>query len=364
MYCATCGTQAPNLGERCGRCGSPLAGPAAGMRPDLPAPGDLYGRPPLPGAAAFVTPFVSPYAGFWLRVVAWVIDVVVMSFLAGGVALLAWLAGAYEQVDGGTLALGIWGLALAGCVLMEASPLQATPGKLALELKVTDAEGHRLGPGRALARVVGKVLSVLTLGIGYVMAGATKRRQAWHDRLAGALVVRRAAGPERLAEVPEAPHVSLWLPVMGALAAGVPLAAMVAAIAIPAYQDYTIRAQVAEGLEAASALKPLVAAAHARQGAWPRDLDALGGAAMASASSRYLESIVIEDGAIVLTFGGNAHDAIAGDRLGLVPAALPAGKVAWVCGYGSVPEDATPAHEDPAGFTSLDSRFLPESCLD
>lgn len=366
MYCATCGTQAPNLGARCGKCGSPLAGPAAapGGPPGLPGLPDPYGRPPLPVGGALVTPFVSPYAGFWLRLVAWVIDLVVMLLLTGGVYLIAELAGAPGSASGGTVALVTWGALVAACVVMEASPLQATPGKLALQLKITDLDGHRLGIGRTLARVVGKVVFVLTLGIGYVLAGATARRQALHDKLAGALVVRRSATPERLAEFPVAPHVSPWLPIVGTVVVLVPIVGMVAAIAIPAYQDYTSRSQVAEGLRLAGETKALVAESYAERRAWPADLQALSGSPKKATTGRYVESVVLDGGAIILTFGGEANAVIAGDRLGLVPAVLPGGDVVWICGYGSIPEGAALAHEDPAGFTSIDSRFLPSKCRD
>ena len=74
--------------------------------------------------------------------------------------------------------------------LMESSPWQATLGKKAFRLRVTDLEGHRINLGRATLRHLGKILSGLTLFLGYVMAGFTVRKQALHDILAGCLVVR------------------------------------------------------------------------------------------------------------------------------------------------------------------------------
>jgi len=71
----------------------------------------------------------------------------------------------------------------------ECSPLQATPGKLAVGIYVTDLHGDRLDFMSASARFYGKALSTLTLGIGYLMAGTTKKHQALHDLVSGCLVL-------------------------------------------------------------------------------------------------------------------------------------------------------------------------------
>ena len=73
---------------------------------------------------------------------------------------------------------------------MESSSKQATVGKMALGLKVTDEGGRRISFARASARYFGKILSRMTLFIGYIMAGFTARKQALHDMIAGTLVVR------------------------------------------------------------------------------------------------------------------------------------------------------------------------------
>jgi uncharacterized RDD family membrane protein YckC len=75
--------------------------------------------------------------------------------------------------------------------LLESSPHQASLGKMALGLIVTDLEGNRIGFGRATGRFFAKFLSALTLGIGYMMAGWTERKQALHDMIAGTRVMRK-----------------------------------------------------------------------------------------------------------------------------------------------------------------------------
>jgi uncharacterized RDD family membrane protein YckC len=138
------------------------------------------------------------YAGFWRRLVAYLIDYLVV--LAGSVAigfaigLVAGLSGA-EDVDGAWLA-AIYVAVIVGYYLyyafMESSSNQATVGKIALGIKVTDVEGNRISFGRALGRSLAKIISALILFIGYLMAAFTDRKQALHDKIAGTLVVKRA----------------------------------------------------------------------------------------------------------------------------------------------------------------------------
>src|SRR5262249_37112783 len=73
--------------------------------------------------------------------------------------------------------------------LSEAARGQATPGKWAMRLQVTDVQGRRITFGRALLRLFARVLSGLPSGLGYVLAAWTVRRQCLHDPIAGTLVV-------------------------------------------------------------------------------------------------------------------------------------------------------------------------------
>jgi uncharacterized RDD family membrane protein YckC len=74
---------------------------------------------------------------------------------------------------------------------MESSVKQATLGKLAIGIIVTDLQGSRITFGRATGRYFGKILSSLILSIGYIMAGFTEKKQALHDMIAGCLVVMK-----------------------------------------------------------------------------------------------------------------------------------------------------------------------------
>jgi uncharacterized RDD family membrane protein YckC len=73
---------------------------------------------------------------------------------------------------------------------MNSSEKQATYGKMAMGIKVTDLEGRRISFWRGLGREFAKFLSAIILMIGYIMAAFTERKQALHDIIAGTLVVK------------------------------------------------------------------------------------------------------------------------------------------------------------------------------
>ena len=75
--------------------------------------------------------------------------------------------------------------------LLESSAWQATLGKKALGLEVTDLAGARVSFGRATGRYFARYISFFTIGIGYIMAGFTAKKQALHDMIAGTLVIRK-----------------------------------------------------------------------------------------------------------------------------------------------------------------------------
>src|ERR1043165_177706 len=91
---------------------------------------------------------------------------------------------------------------------------------------------------------------------------------------------------------------------------------ILAAIAIPAYQDYTVRSQVTEGLNLASDLKAAVAETFAQSGAWPANNNSVG--ISATKSGKYVSDVSISTGQIVITYGGtNANTNISGKKLTL-----------------------------------------------
>ncbi len=134
------------------------------------------------------------YAGFWRRLVAVFMDGIILRIggsIVGYIVGLAFgTAGGSEQGAAIVAAL----ISLIGgwlyYTLMESSAKQATLGKMAMEIYVTDLNGDRISFGRATGRYFGKILSSLIFFIGYIMAAFTEKKQALHDKLAGTLVVR------------------------------------------------------------------------------------------------------------------------------------------------------------------------------
>jgi uncharacterized RDD family membrane protein YckC len=154
------------------------------------------------------------YAGFWERVLAFVIDNVIIGvaivvivipllFLTGLGPVLSRMAQDEDLGDAGFfLIIGMFLVAATASVLvtwlyhafMESSEWQATMGKRAMGLVVTDIAGQRVSFGRSTGRHFGKIITNLVPAfLGYIMAAFTEKRQALHDMMAGCLVLRRNA---------------------------------------------------------------------------------------------------------------------------------------------------------------------------
>jgi type IV pilus assembly protein PilA len=135
---------------------------------------------------------------------------------------------------------------------------------------------------------------------------------------------------------------------------------ILAAIAIPAYQDYTIRSQVTEGLNLASDLKAGVAEWYAQEGDYPATLTQLGISGGATAKSgKYVQQIDVAAGVITITYGLQANSNIVGQRLSLIPGVNGNGDIVWVCGRASTPSGASMTG---GGSTSVSNKYLPASC--
>ena len=193
-----------------------------------------------------------PYAGFWRRVAATVIDQLIL--IVPVVLLSMFTFGA-----GGVAAVLIYG------AYFESSEHRATLGKQACGLTVETMNGEKLTFGTALLRnflkLLGNLLSVLTWLIFFVPAAFTAHKQGLHD-MAVSSVVRREPGK----------GIPSWL--VGVIAGVIPLVfvgGILAAIAIPAYQDYVSRAKIAGARQEAAPLRAAVEAAYAKNGKLPLD---------------------------------------------------------------------------------------------
>jgi uncharacterized RDD family membrane protein YckC len=136
----------------------------------------------------------TPYAGFWQRVAAVLIDGLLLGVVTAPITLAVAGDDYFSPAASGanTITTVIGWLYYA---LMESSTKQATLGKMALGIVVTDMEGRRIGFGKATGRYFAKILSALILGIGFLMVAFTEKKQGLHDILAGTLVIRGQPSP-------------------------------------------------------------------------------------------------------------------------------------------------------------------------
>jgi uncharacterized RDD family membrane protein YckC len=236
MFCARCGRTVPEGARFCPNCGAavtivalpedepaaPLAAPTPYVAP-APAPGPPAWAMPTGGGAApalgdpaipdaLIAPLPEPtsaYGGFWRRTIAVILDGILLNVLMSPL-YLAWVwpvmisTGRTRPDDmDPNQALAIVGtclgyLVVAGLVetayfaFLESSSHQASLGKIALGLKLTDLEGARITLGKAVLRRVARTLTAFTFGIGFLMMLWTRRRQTLHDLMAATLVLRRS----------------------------------------------------------------------------------------------------------------------------------------------------------------------------
>jgi uncharacterized RDD family membrane protein YckC len=215
VYCSKCGGVMADGAAFCSNCGQsfavaavPSRAPIASASVAVPVGGGVAA---IPAYAEYAVPRVE-YAGFWLRFLALLIDNVVLGlglililipliFLTGLHELLGQFHPDEELNDAGVFMLMgfVFLLATASLVvtwlyhaLMESSEWQATLGKKALGLVVTNMAGQRVSFARSTGRHLGKIITnMVPVFIGYIMAGFTAKKQALHDMLAGCLVLRR-----------------------------------------------------------------------------------------------------------------------------------------------------------------------------
>lgn len=143
------------------------------------------------------------YAGFWIRLLAYMIDGALMSVITMPLFFIMFgmgVAGANSR-DPQTAGMAILAMfpilmiiTLGGgwlyFALMESSAKQGTLGKMLLKLKVADLNGNRIGFGRATGRYFAKWINSFTFLIGWIIAGFSARKQALHDFIAGTLVLK------------------------------------------------------------------------------------------------------------------------------------------------------------------------------
>ena len=139
---------------------------------------------------------------------------------------------------------------------------------------------------------------------------------------------------------------------------------ILAAVALPAYQDYTIRSQVAEGPTLAAGLKTAISEHYANRGAWPIDNAALG--ISGTIEGNFVGSVVSDEGVITITYDStndrSTNAALDGQVLTLRPATSGSGDISWICGKALAPAGLTDGTGATAADTTVSPKHLPSQC--
>jgi type IV pilus assembly protein PilA len=140
---------------------------------------------------------------------------------------------------------------------------------------------------------------------------------------------------------------------------------ILAAIAIPAYQDYLIRAQVTEGLSLAGAAKAAVAETFSNTGSAPANRTVAGMSANANdTQGKYVSGVDVANGVITITYNGNeTNSKIKGNVLSLTPYLTVDNSVAWKCGNAPKPQGLANTMSGGAdGTTNITDKYMPKAC--
>jgi len=202
IFCSKCGAQNSATAQSCQNCGVTLSSSLAPSQ--AAAPARAYAAAP---PVAYAPP--SIYGGFWIRLLAHLIDHVILGAVAAPLFFITVLPSIIriahqaerDQEPSPEMIIAIVSvvfvyiaLAFVGQWLYEAlltsSSWQGTIGKRVLRLKVVDEAGNRIGFGRATGRFFAKILSSMFLYIGFIMIGFTERKTGLHDMLAGTKVLK------------------------------------------------------------------------------------------------------------------------------------------------------------------------------
>jgi len=137
---------------------------------------------------------------------------------------------------------------------------------------------------------------------------------------------------------------------------------ILASIALPAYQDYIIRAQMVEGLTMTDALKPKITEFYNYKGRFPKNNEEAGLPAGKYIIGNYVKSMTVKDGAIHIKLGNKINSQLAGKVVSLRPQYVKESHItplAWLCGGSDVVEGMTVNGENK---TDIEDRYLPAAC--
>ena len=135
---------------------------------------------------------------------------------------------------------------------------------------------------------------------------------------------------------------------------------ILAAIAIPAYQNYTIRAQVTEGLTLGDGWKTAISEYYANTGNWPVQANLTG---TCNSLGKYESAVTVTAGGVVhIIYGGSANAKVSGSILDIVPYVNANNDILWQCGLATAPTGTVTQATGAANATSVSAQYLPTSC--
>lgn len=341
--CPSCNARNSSNARFCTACGANLSQANTNQGPSTP-----YQTPSSHPEAALVSAYA--FAGFWKRVIAYILDGIIFSILFG---ILAFLLGGSlfsmsSQSPANIMAIfGIYALIYPAWwlyfALMESSSSQATFGKKIVGIKVTDLNGQPIGFGHATGRHFAAFITQMTFTIGYLMAAFTARKQSLHDLVASTLVVNDRYGPSQINIASENPGSGMsvgGIITVVFLVLLIPVGGIIAAIALPAYQDYTIRAKVNQAITETSSIQ-LTITTHAEEtGFWPNTLQQTGIEQQIINNSSYQIQLAAE-GAYQIIF--KQPERIIDNRLDFVPQLKSSGEYEWHCSSQDLKDVYLPA---------------------
>ncbi|MCL5863067.1 pilin [Neisseria meningitidis] len=143
---------------------------------------------------------------------------------------------------------------------------------------------------------------------------------------------------------------------------------ILAAVALPAYQDYTARAQVSEAILLAEGQKSAVTEYYLNHGIWPGDNSSAGVATSSKIKGKYVKEVTVANGVVTATMlSSGVNKEIQGKKLSLW-AKRQDGSVKWFCGQPVTRTNANGANNNEVtaatGTANIDTKHLPSTCRD
>ena len=320
MFCRQCGAANPDDANFCVSCRFPLGANANAV-------------PAAPDQIA--------YAGFWERFAALIIDNLLLYALTIPVLLvIGMIAGIFgpgnpAMLDALQVAMLLLPLLLSAAyfIVMESAERGATLGKRLLKLRVVDLNGNRIGRARALGRWAGHALSGIPLYLGYLIQPLTARKQALHDMISGTAVVKTEKDSNTNAIV---------IAVVALFCFFMLIVVILAAVSIPPYLEYGIRAKTAAAVQVGRQATTAVEAYYLETGRYPASLAETG---LKVELPSFVSGVEFHPATaeIKVTFKNDLPDALASHSIILARTPDASGLDSWKCSSAEIPVKLLPA---------------------